>query len=71
MNSNQNSEFPVVLIIVAAVFLFIGIRTIKKKKILKGHSSSEYIEEKKAKVWGWIYTVLGILFALLFLIMII
>lgn len=69
MNSSQNSDLPIVLLILAAVLLFVGIRAIKKRRILKGRSSSEYIEGKKAEIWGWVYTISGIILALVSIIM--
>lgn len=71
MNSNHNSDFPIVLLILGIVFLFVGIRAIQKRRILKGRSSSEYIEGKKAETWGWLYTILGIILALVSIIMLI
>jgi hypothetical protein len=71
MNTNQNSDLPIVLLFVSIIFFFIGIRTLIKKKILKGRSSSEYIEGKKAEIWGWIYIVLGIGLAFLSIFLII
>jgi len=70
MNGNQNSDLPVVLLVLGAVLIFVGIRAIQKKQILKGRSSSEHIKGKKAEIWGWVYTILGILLGFISLIMI-
>jgi len=71
MNPNFHSDLSVVLLILGVVLLFVGVRAVQKKRILKGRSSTEYLREKKAAFWGWLYTILGIILGVVSIILMI
>jgi len=45
--------------LLALVFLVVGIHAIHTQRIFKGRSFTEYITGPKAVTWGWVYTVIG------------
>lgn len=63
MKNQPSGDLPIILLLAGIMFLFVGIRAIRKKKILRGRSSTEHLKGRKAEKWGWFYTVLGFVLA--------
>lgn len=55
----MDSNFPLVVVLLGMLLLFVGVRAIQTQRILKGRSLTEHITGPKAVTWGWIYTVVG------------